>query len=608
LPSSAEEETLRTLAEISLPRRDLLQLAQRLGGLDTITDRPAPTPPPDYAVGDGHVFWVHNIGANTYYTASATLAYETAHAYWWLEEGTDVSQAGLERSAQNFEGGTYPTTRRLFGSEPNPGIDGDPHVYIFLGKVAGVAGYFSGPDVYPAQIRARSNEHEMFYINVDNAKPGSDYFDGVLAHEFAHMIQWEMDRDEDTWVNEGLAELSSLLNGYDVGGSDSHFLAEPDTQLTTWPDLEDSGPHYGASYLFLAYFLERYGEGALLSLATEPANGIAGFDAVLARVDPGRNFTNLFADWVVANYLDDPDSAEGSFGYASLKLDSPSVSAQHREHPAEQRASVHQYATDYVMLGGAGDLEIGFSGSTVVPLAGNEVHSGAYQWWAMRGDEGDARLTRAFDLSGLSQATLEAWMWYDLEEDYDYGYVAVSADGGENWQLLSNEHTTMDDPSGDSYGPALTGRSGGGATATWVEQAFDLSPYAGQEILVRFEVITDESVTRPGLALDDLAIPELGYTDDVENGDGGWQAEGWLRVTEKIPQAFLVQVIKLGPEPQVQRMILDGDNQGSLTLSGLGTEINEAVLAISAVTPYTTEPATYSYETVPTEPKDLGGP
>jgi hypothetical protein len=259
-------------------------------------------------------------------------------------------------------------------------------------------------------------------------------------------------------------------------------------------------------------------------------------------------------------------------------------------------------------LGGAGDLEIGFSGSTVVPLAGNEVHSGAYQWWAMRGDEGDARLTRAFDLSGLSQATLEAWMWYDLEEDYDYGYVAVSADGGENWQLLSNEHTTMDDPSGDSYGPALTGRSGGGATATWVEQAFDLSPYAGQEILVRFEVITDESVTRPGLALDDLAIPELGYTDDVENGDGGWQAEGWLRVTEKIPQAFLVQVIKLGPEPQVQRMILDGDNQGSLTLSGLGTEINEAVLAISAVTPYTTEPATYSYETVPTEPKDLGGP
>ena len=608
LPSTAEEETLLALSEVTLPRRDLLQLAHRLGGLDGPAEEIVAGDPPDYELGDGMVFWVHDIGANTYYTASATLAYETAHAYWWLEEGLELAQPGLERSARNFEEGTYPTTRRLFGSEPSPGIDGDPHVYIFLGNVPGVAGYFSGPDVYPARIRAHSNEHEMFYINLDNAQPGSDYFDGVLAHEFAHMIQWEMDRDEDTWVNEGFAELSSLLNGYDVGGSDLQFLAQPDTQLTTWPDLADSAPHYGASYLFLNYFLERYGEEALLSLSAEPANGAAGFEAVLARVDPGGSFADLFADWVVANYLDDPDPAAGSFGYASVRLDTPSLSAQHREHPTAQRASVRQHAVDYVTLEAEGDLQVRFSGSTLVPLVGNEVHSGAYQWWAVRGDEGDATLTRAFDLGGLSRATLEVWMWYDLEEDYDYAYVAVSADGGEGWQLLSNEHTTTANPTGDSYGPAFTGRSGGGATATWLEQAFDLSPYAGQEILVRFEVITDESVNRPGLALDDLAIPELGYSDDVEGGDGGWQAEGWLRVTEKVPQQFVVQVITQGSSRRVERMALDGDNQGEVTISGLGAGVDRAVLAISAMAPYTTEPATYSYETLPPEPKDLGGP
>jgi immune inhibitor A len=608
LPSTAEEETLRALAEVTLPPRDLAQLAHRLGGLVVAEDMPADQDPPDYELGDHEVFWVHDMGANTYYTASATLAYETAHAYWWLEEGMEVARPGLQRSARNFEEGTYPTTRRLFGTEPNPGIDGDPHVYIFLGDVPGVAGYFSGPDVYPARIRPRSNEHEMFYINLDNAQPGNDYFDGILAHEFAHMIQWEMDRDEDTWVNEGFSELASLLNGYDVGGSDLHFLAQPDTQLTTWPDLENSGPHYGASYLFLAYFLERYGEEALRSLSAEAANGAAGFDAVLARVDPGRTFTDLFADWVVANYLDDPDSAAGSFGYASVRLDRPSHSAQHREHPTEQRASVRQHAMDYVLLEGEGDLQVRFSGSTLVPLVGNEVHSGAYQWWAVRGDEGDATLTRAFDLSGLSRATFEVWMWYDLEEDYDYGYVAVSADSGETWTLLANEHTTTASPTGDSYGPAFTGRSGGGTAAKWVQQAFDLSPYAGQEILVRFEVITDESVNRPGLALDDFAIPELGYADDVEGGEAGWQAEGWLRVTEKVPQSFLVQVISLGSSPRVERMVLDQENQGEVTISGLGAGIDRAVLAISAMAPYTTEPATYSYETLPPEPKDLGGP
>jgi len=257
---------------------------------------------------------------------------------------------------------------------------------------------------------------------------------------------------------------------------------------------------------------------------------------------------------------------------------------------------------DYVLLEGEGDLQVRFSGSTLVPLVGNEVHSGAYQWWAVRGDEGDATLTRAFDLSGLSRATFEVWMWYDLEDDYDYAYVSVSADGGHTWHLLSNEHTTTENPTGDSYGPAFTGHSGGGAAPAWTQQAFDLSPYAGQEILVRFEVITDEAVNYPGLCLDDLSIPELGYHDDVEAGDGGWQAAGWLRVAAQIPQRFVVQAISLGATTRVETMALDDTNQGQITLSGLGTEVDRAVLAISALAPYTTEPATYTYSTSPINP------
>ena len=104
-------------------------------------------------------------------------------------------------------------------------------------------------------VRPHSNEHEMFYINLENAMPGSDYFDGILAHELQHMIHWAMDRNEDSWVNEGLSELAAQVNGYDVGGSDYAFSLTPDTQLTAWTALGDSAPHYGASYLFLAYFL-----------------------------------------------------------------------------------------------------------------------------------------------------------------------------------------------------------------------------------------------------------------------------------------------------------------------------------------------------------------
>ncbi len=594
-PGDLEYETVRDLAETDLPPRDLIELARQLQGLSPALATPGPQIPPDYEVGDAVIFWVHDVTTNAYYTTTAMLGYETEHAYWWIEEGYDIPARDLESSARAFEERTYPRTRELFGSEWYPGIDQDPHVYLFLGNVVGVGGYFSGPDEYPKVVRPESNEHEMFYINLENAGPGNSYFDGILAHEFQHMIHWAQDRNETSWVNEGLSELAAFVNGYDVGGSDYVFTQAPDTQLTTWPELEDSGPHYGASFLFLTYFMERYGEDAVPELVREPANGIAGFEILLDRLEPGVGFDDLFADWLVANYLDDSRVADGRYSYRDLPLDPLALAAEHGTYPVAQEATVRQYAADYVLLEGSGDLTVEFQGNQVVPLLGNRTHSGAYQWWSNRGDDGDATLTRAFDLTGLDSATLEAWMWYDLEVDYDYAYVQVSTDGGDTWQILANENTTTYNPSGNGYGPAFTGASGGSQAPAWSLESFDLSPYAGQQVRVRFQVITDEAVNRPGLAVDDIAIPELGYSDDVESGEGDWQAHGWVRVTDHVPQKYVVQVIAVGDDTQVVQMPLDEQNHGLVTIQGVGRETEYAVLVVSAVAPVTTEWASYRY-------------
>jgi hypothetical protein len=596
-PLAPERQTARALAQTSLPDRDLAELARRLQGLSLSSQQVDRGISSGYEIGDSLEFWLHNVSSNAFFTATATLEYETPHAYWWVEEGYQLSQSGLENSARNFETRTYPTNRSVFGSEWSPGIDGDPHIYIFLGHVPGVGGYFSSPDEYPVQVRPHSNQHEMFYINLENAQPGSAYFDGILAHEFQHMILWAMDRDEDTWVNEGLSELASFINGYDVGGSEQVFADQPDTQLTTWPELENSGPHYGASYLFLAYFLQHYGQQAVRELVVEEANGIAGFDAVLAQSEPlHRHFETLFADWVIANYLDDPELGSGRYGYTDLRLDRPQHADHHSDFPVRRDAAVHQYAADYILIEADKPLELQFAGNTVVPLVGNEAHSGDYQWWSIRGDEGDATLTRAFDLTGLERATLRAWMWYDLERDYDYAYVQVSADGGRTWDILANEHTTTSNPSGNSYGPGFTGTSGNQETASWVWERFDLTPYAGQEILIRFEVITDDTVTRPGLCLDDISIPELRYRSDVETGPDGWRAEGWIRATSHVPQSFLLQLISLGKETRVRKLPLDERMRGTFTISGLGRDVDRVVLVVSALAPATTEWAGYSYQ------------
>jgi hypothetical protein len=596
-PMRIEHETARSVDRTTIPERDLHALAYRLQGMSKKHGTSTADTPPDYASGDKLDFWVHDVEANSFFTATAVLRYETPHAYWWVEEGYDIPDSDLARSAKNFENRTYPTNQRYFGSEWSPGVDGDPHVYIYLGNVPGVGGYFSGPDEYTTDVRPYSNEHEMFYVNLENAQPGSDYFDGILAHELQHMIHWAQDRNEDTWVNEGFSELAAQISGYDVGGSDYAYSLTPDTQLTAWSELDSSAPHYGASYLFMAYFLEQYGQEAVRRLIEEPHNGIAAFDNVLAEMDAyHQDFEDLFADWLVANYLDMPRLAAGRYGYPELDIERPRYAARHDTFPVEEQATIHQYAADYILLEGEGDLVVKFEGSTVVPLVGNEVHSGEYQWWSNRGDDGDATLTRAFDLSDLEQATLTAWMWYDIEEDYDYAYVEVSADGGETWDILANEHTTLSNPSSNSYGPAFTGVSGGQEEPRWVQERFDLTPYAGRQVLLRFEVITDEALNRPGLALDDISIPELGYSDDVEEGDGGWQAEGWLRVGDHVPQQFIVQLITTGQETRVRRMALDEQMRGKITVPRLGKEVDEAVLVITATAPATTSVTAYSYQ------------
>ncbi len=459
----------------------------------------------------------------------------------------------------------------------------------------GVGGYFSSSDAFPSIASEHSNEHEMFYINLENAMPGRSYFDGVLAHELQHMSQWAQDRNEDSWVNEGLSEIAVHVNGYETGAPERAYSRQPDTQLTNWPEMSDSSAHYGASYLFTAYFLDKHGEEKLHSLAVEQENGMAGVDAVLSTGASKQASLALYADWAVANYLDDTEVYGGRYGYRALEPIRPDAAAHHTVFPFQAEASVHQFGVDYIELENPGDVTVDITGSLVIPLVGCQPHSGDHFWWSNRGDDSDVTLTRAFDLTGLERATLTAWTWYHLETDYDYGYVEVSDDGGQTWDLLASAHTTTINPVGASYGPALNGLSGGGSEPGWVEHTFDLSPHAGHRVLIRFEVVYDDAINYPGVCLDDISIPELSFVDDAEGEDTAWDAQGWLRATGYVPQEFVVQLITLGQETQVTLLNLGKEMRGTVEIDGVGGQVERAVLVVSGITPATTEWAGYRY-------------
>jgi immune inhibitor A len=598
-------DILNLLENTFIPSFDPVDLAHRLLGLDGLSATETP-PQSFYQVGAQQTFWV-GTGEEENFPVQATLRYVTDHAYFWIEDSVTFRQAVLTDLADAFENQIYPTTRSYFGSEWTPGVDGDPHIYILYARGLGdrISGYFSSTDEYPPQINRYSNGHEMFQINADNSPLDSEYTLGVLAHEFQHMILWNQDQNEENWVSEGFSELAALLNKYYSGGFDALYTSDPDLQLNDWPDdsKEESTPHYGASFLFFTYFLDRFGENAVRELVANQDNGFKSIDSTLQQIyaiDPltGQPITaiNFFRDWTITNYLMDRRVADGRFSYTSYRgapRIKPTETFYNCPIPITTR-DVHQFGADYIRFNCPGSYTFHFEGSIQTPLLPQDPHSGDYAFWANRNDESDTTLTRSFDLTGYSgPLSLSYWTWFDLEDNWDYVYLEASIDG-DNWQILTTPSGTSDNLQANNYGWGYTGFSGAGASPIWIHETVDLTQFAGQNLFLRFEYITDSNVTGEGFLLDDLSIPEVDYTTDFETDNAGWQAEGWARIQNILPQTYSLTLISQGDNTTVQYITLNPDITADVPFT-IGNGVDNVVLVVSGTTQFTRQLAPYRF-------------
>lgn len=590
-------ETLETLNQTLVPENDPYELACRLKG---ICDVPRTVPAKTYKVGDTEQFWVSNNDTAEHRQITARLAYITPHSYFWAEEGARYDEGEVKRLMDTFENEIYPTNREFFGEEFNPGIDGDPHIYVIYagGLGSSVAGYFNSSDSFHPLVKEYSNAHETYMLSTTQGL-SDEYTYGVLAHEFVHMIQFASDRNDVSWLSEGFAELGVLLNGYDVGGKDWYYATDPDLQLTTWGDsVGDNGPHYGQSFLFFAYFLDRFGKEATQALTNNPENSISSVDDTLANLgitDPltGGIVTadDVFMDWAAALYLKDGSVGDGRYTYYNYPgspqtFDTDTVAAC-PQSPLD--FSVNQYGMDYINISCAGDFTLSFRGSTAIGLLPAEVRSGKYAFWSNKGDESDMTLTRGFDLTSVSgPVEISYWTWYDIEEDWDYLYLEASTDG-KIWEILKTPSGTDYNPSGNSYGWGYTGRTGG-----WIEETVDLSKFAGQKVQIRFEYVTDAAVNGEGLLLDDVRVDAINYQSDFEADDGGWVAEGFARIENVLPQTYRLSLILKGDTTTVTEIELNPDQTVEIPLSLSAGE--EATLVVAGTTRFTIIPAAYQIE------------
>jgi immune inhibitor A len=174
------------------------------------------------------------------------------------------------------------------------------------------------------------------------------------------------------------------------------------------------------------------------------------------------------------------------------------------------------------------------------------VPNGNSQWWGGYGTLLNARMILKNPIripSGGAALTFKNA--YDTLTDWDFLWVQVSKDGGGTWTTITNSHTTCDHADGwigglNGFPDDLCGAGIGGFTGrmdgfpSYRIESFDMSSFAGQNILVRFWYMTNWKNNWEGPFIDDIQItsgPATIFSDNAESGDSNWNYEGgWSRI------------------------------------------------------------------------------
>lgn len=252
--------------------------------------------------------------------------------------------------------GIYDIVTGIFG--PPPDVDNDPKIYVLISQLSEYRGHtFDGYFRYLDQLDEKYSNHlDILYLDSDH--PSNDYHIGVIAHEFHHLIQWSYDREEVSWISEGMAEVSMVICGY--------YTDKPKVLAylgyTNQPLVKESHADYGACLLWGVYLFDRFGGTFLSLLMKEKAHNVEGLECALRTANIEKDFQGIFGDWMVANYLNDVRVNKGKYAYKSVSLPKPSVIQQFLSVPASGTGNVRGYGVNYIrFVTGNNTVKISFA-------------------------------------------------------------------------------------------------------------------------------------------------------------------------------------------------------------------------------------------------------
>jgi hypothetical protein len=472
-----------------------------------------------------------------------------------------VTQEQVDKLRDEFDSNIYPKATTFFGTpdvldgshSPLPGMVGLPEGYyegsdkvIMLVDNIKDEGYYD--PTYPFFVagffwQTLENYIDRNIITIDTnsweTRLESTFF-GTTIHELQHLIHADNDGAEETWLNEGMSTFSEFLGGYGHDDRSINFyLDHPENSLVNWDEHQGAatGPEtiadYGQVYLFTLYMNDKFGQEFIRDLALKESQGINSVNEVLKEHGSSLDFTQLYQNFITALALDSDRVGNGVYKFDNINLRDLVVDNEGTKRGKTvdfegavkfEKEGVPAWGGDFKELDFQDKIRsISFDGVDFLPIPWKSVAdplgSDNQVLWGNEGDEADNGLIFEADLTAVDTATLKFDNFIDIEEQWDFGVVQVSTDGGETWNSLENENTRSDVVE-EGY-PKIKENVPGfsGHYEDWQKETFDLSEYAGEKVLVSFRYLTDWGYNDTGWYIDNIEIPEIGYSNDGSSTD-----------------------------------------------------------------------------------------
>ncbi len=123
-------------------------------------------------------------------------------------------------------------------------------------------------------------------------------------------------------------------------------------------------------------------------------------------------------------------------------------------------------------------------------------------------------LNQAIDLTHALQATVTFFARWEIEDNYDYVQLQASNDAGASWIPLCGKYTSTGTSDQDAGQPLWDGMQ-----TSWVQEEVNLSDFLGDNIQLRFTLVSDVFVTEDGFYFDDFQIQVINGPSSADEND-----------------------------------------------------------------------------------------